>query len=350
MAHWLDNRPRSIWAKFLAWRKNPVGGLIRFAEILYLGAPLTSILRAGRDSTIEYIQHLPGVLEHFSQSEKESPSLNDFPYLTLRAVNIHVKTGIVRLNSGHFFTNRLEFQDFASGYLYSDLRSLQHSKPLGIETKCVPLALQSYYYHFLLEDLPAVLLAVGLDRETTILTPPNQPKYVEEALERMQVPVILCDSAVALVDELRIPNRVKGLEFKDFQPVSNLFLGEKLVQPPRQKLLLIRGNRPRGNSRLERDLGERLQAEGYEALDPEKFTVSDQADYFANASHIVSLHGGALTNLIFAPRGTKVFEVHSHSWRNYAFATLAGICDQQYTGADQNNYENLLTDWLASNG
>ena len=357
MSRWLDNRPRSLRTKFLAWRGNPVGGLIRLVEILYLGAPLTSILRAGRESTIEYIQHLPGVLEHLPTSEQEIvtksiefvPNEPKYSFVLLNEVKIHVDTAIVGLNSGHFFTNRLEFQDFMSGYHYSSLRKLQHSKPVKVEVKCIPLARQNYYYHFLLEDLPAILLSIESNPQATILTPPNQPKYVLEALSRTQCPVLVCEEEIALVKELIIPNRVKGSEYKDFLSVSELFLRVDCERSMSRKLLLIRGKRPRGNVKIELNLMEKLISKGFEALDPENFTVSEQAEHFANASHIVSLHGGGLTNLIFAPRGAKVFEIHSHSWRNYAFSTLAAICDQQYTGGDENSYEKRLQDWLMEN-
>ena len=130
-----------------------MGGLIRLLEFMYLGAPLHSILRAGRTSTLEYIEHLPGVLEHMPQSNHNMQELtkvpkgNRPPYLVLKNARIHLKTGIVALNSGHFFTNRLEFQDFSSGYHYSHLRELQHSKPLILPGKFIPLALQTYYFH-----------------------------------------------------------------------------------------------------------------------------------------------------------------------------------------------------------
>ncbi len=77
--------------------------------------------------------------------------------------------------------------------------------------------------------------------------------------------------------------------------------------------------------------------------------IDDQANLFARASQIVSLHGGGLTNLIFCQKETKVFEVHSHVWRNFAYPTLAEIFGLNYKGADDSNFETRLKEWLQKN-
>ncbi len=332
-----------------------MGGLIRLLEFMYLGAPLHSILRAGRTSTLEYIEHLPGVLEHMSQSNHNMKELtkvpkgNRPPYLVLKNARIHLKTGIVALNSGHFFTNRLEFQDFSSGYHYSHLRELQHSKPLILPGKFIPLALQTYYFHFLIEDLPALLLAFNANVDSVIITPPSQPKYVTETLSKLNCPILIIDDKIVEPAEVIIPDRIKGTTPEDFAKTIQLLTNRTSNLPPDKKLLLMRGNRPRGNTDIESRLLETLLPLGFEAVDPGEMKIDDQANLFTRASQIVSLHGGGLTNLIFCQKETTVFEVHSHVWRNFAYPTLAEIFGLNYMGADDSNFETRLKEWLQKN-
>jgi len=49
---------------------------------------------------------------------------------------------------------------------------------------------------------------------------------------------------------------------------------------------------------------------GFERLSPEKLTVADQAEIFQRATHVVGLHGAGLTNIVFSPVGTKVYELY----------------------------------------
>lgn len=352
---WLDNRPRSLLSKFLDWSRNPAGALVRLIEILYLGGPLIFLLRAGRSGTLEYISNLPGVAEHLGNSNQrdkdrspDEAELGKVCLPSLFQIKLHPATGIVRLNSGHFYTNRLEFQAFMSGYHYSDLRVLNKSTPEQVDHKCIPLALQRYYYHFMLEDLPALIGASKAHPDAIILTPTNQPKYVQEALKEIKASIEVTDKKVVRVKELIIPRRVTGTLFEEFKPVVELFGASTPPSKTPQKLLLVRGNRPRGSFTIESKLIDLLAPHGFQIFDPEDSSVAMQATEFAAATHIVSLHGGALTNLIFAKQKTYVFEIHSHLWRNYAFPILAGICQQDYTGADESNYEERLMLWLKS--
>ena len=46
-----------------------------------------------------------------------------------------------------------------------------------------------------------------------------------------------------------------------------------------------------------------------ETIDLDKLNIIDQAQTFAEATHIVSPHGAGLTNLLWCEPGTKVIEL-----------------------------------------
>jgi hypothetical protein len=330
-----------------------VGGFVRAVEVLFFGAPLVHLLRAGRHGGFEHLMHLKGVKQHLPLENLNPPevsfdvnTLNKKYLPSLFGVKLHIHTGIVMFNSGHYYTNRIEDHDFLSGYNYNALFSLRRKRNSEILGRYTHLPLQKYYYHFLLEDLPPLLAILKTNPQIAIITPPAQPRYVTETLNRLGVPIVTLDEKVVLVDELILPLKTLGTKFEDYQGVVDLFSTPAIEQTSIANLLLLRGNRPRGNEEFEKLLIEILSPEGYRVIDPEKFTIEEQARLFSSASRIVSLHGGALTNLIFAPAKAKVFEIHSHTWRNYAFPVLARLCNLDYTGADVQDFEAKLKRWI----
>lgn len=67
---------------------------------------------------------------------------------------------------------------------------------------------------------------------------------------------------------------------------------------------------------------------GFESIDPGTLPVAEQAAAFGAASHVVGLHGAAMTNVAFCRPGTRVLEVHSpdHSLECFAIAAMVRGC------------------------
>ena len=62
-------------------------------------------------------------------------------------------------------------------------------------------------------------------------------------------------------------------------------------------------------SNNEAELIRMLRARGFDIVDPSQMTVAEQIRTFATASVIVSPHGAALANLVFASPGSTVIEL-----------------------------------------
>ena len=65
------------------------------------------------------------------------------------------------------------------------------------------------------------------------------------------------------------------------------------------------GRKLRNQDEITRDLRER----GFVSMDPGKLEFREQVALFANAGLVVGVHGAALTNLLFAPRGIPFIEL-----------------------------------------
>ncbi len=76
-----------------------------------------------------------------------------------------------------------------------------------------------------------------------------------------------------------------------------------------------------------------LSSLGYETVSPgeNNRTVAAQAELFAQASHVVGLHGAGMTNIVFCPPGTRVLELLHPYYATSAFAVLARAGGLDYT-------------------
>lgn len=112
----------------------------------------------------------------------------------------------------------------------------------------------------------------------------------------------------------------EGVEY-----VRNAFL--KRDQRGNRKLFIARrspGYRDLLNSE---EIEQVLVDDGFEIVFPEKLSFQNQVKIFSQASIIISQTGAGLTNLIFAPRGCKVFALTTKAVHNYyAFNMLADAC------------------------
>jgi capsular polysaccharide biosynthesis protein len=74
----------------------------------------------------------------------------------------------------------------------------------------------------------------------------------------------------------------------------------------------------------------RLSRYGYERVSPGELDFDAQAALFAEASHIIGIHGAGLTNIIFAPSHCRVIEILPRSYGTPAFCVLAGARGMPY--------------------
>lgn len=62
---------------------------------------------------------------------------------------------------------------------------------------------------------------------------------------------------------------------------------------------------------------------GYQYLELDGLNIIEQGAVFAEASHIVAIHGAGLANLIFSSDGTSVVELRNRNFHNRTFDKMA---------------------------
>ncbi len=174
------------------------------------------------------------------------------------------------------------------------------------------------YYHWMLDCVPRWKLMVEagfMDYDYVLLNMDTLSKsFCRDILDLLGVPVAkrLHCSTIFLheFDWLVTPS----MPFPRWEVsawacewVSSLFNGKNAYAP--ERIYISRRattNRPLTN---EAELESELTAHGFKVIQPEQFSVAEQAAMFRRAKCVVAPHGAGLTNLIFAPRGTQLIEL-----------------------------------------
>jgi capsular polysaccharide biosynthesis protein len=175
------------------------------------------------------------------------------------------------------------------------------------------------YYHFLIDVLPRL----GVLEQAAGIAPPD--RWYVPARTRFQRELL---DLVGISAELRIDAdevahvRARCLVVPGLPATTEKnppwvveFLRARLLPATagsggRRHIYVTRGTSANNRAIVnEADLVALLTARGFTVVDPGAMSVTDQIETFARASLIVSGHGAALANLVFASPGSAVIEI-----------------------------------------
>jgi hypothetical protein len=189
------------------------------------------------------------------------------------------------------------------------------------------------YYHFLLDILPRLALfeTAGVPAPERWYVPLGQ-RFQREILElagfRPGDEVVDADvHPHVLAEQLLIP----GLpdQHKRIPPWTVDFIRERLRPSgielvPGRRIYVTRGHQRHNRIVInEAEVVELLDRRGFEVVDPGAHPVAEQIRMFAEAECIVSPHGAALTNLLFASSGASVVEILAPNYMDVSYWKLA---------------------------
>lgn len=178
------------------------------------------------------------------------------------------------------------------------------------------------YYHWMFDVLPRfeLIRRSGIRVDSYLISSDPSVAFQQETLNALGIPrsrLIQCGPDTHIKADELVVTSMPGFAGKP--PLwACLFLRQKLMldrhihpAPGRSKLYISRAGSTSRRIRNEPQLAAVLQAYGFQIIQLEKLSVSDQARLFASADVIVSPHGASLTNLVFCSPGTKVIELFS---------------------------------------
>jgi hypothetical protein len=200
--------------------------------------------------------------------------------------------------------------------------------------KSLLLGGDSNYYHFLITEIPRIWLAgqSGFkidDFDHIIMFSP-----IHDSQQ------VVCDR-VGIRKEKIIPlEKVPHMECEElyfttgpwhfgrqFVLMAREFLLGVCHQSDRERKRRIYISRERcGHGKIsnEEDLLRELGGVGFEKVVPETLSFDEQVAVFQGAECIIGAHGAGLTNVIFSPRGCRLFEIRNPTYRQNATYQVRG--------------------------
>ncbi len=106
----------------------------------------------------------------------------------------------------------------------------------------------------------------------------------------------------------------------------------KLSETESEGLKLFIGRRPDRRHSLinQSDVYDLLGSYGWVCTDFEGMSLAEQAILMRRASHVLAVHGAALSNLIFCNPGVEVVELANMTWENKVFENMASALGLSY--------------------
>jgi hypothetical protein len=241
------------------------------------------------------------------------------------------------------------FQEFTHHFNISSLKRFFKKNPFYTfsndykeitGTGAVLLSPESHnYYHWLSDVLPRIkLYEKVLDQVDHFCVSSSVPEKFLDVLPAFGIPqnklLLVKDTEKLHFDNLLVAS-LPGSEGRAPQWAVD-YVREKLLPKqkgaPAKKLYFKRGDMA-GKRRIlnEQRVIKLLAAQGFEIIEPDKLSISEQAALMQDAKIVVSVHGAALSNLLFASENCTVIEVFSPDYfRTDCFYTLSGILKLNY--------------------
>ena len=176
------------------------------------------------------------------------------------------------------------------------------------------------YYHWVCESLVRLLMIRDKTSDMILLLPSNPPKYIIDSLEPFNfkgvfyiplgksvlvrllcMPQICPEMAVYNPFDLRELNKI----YTDY--VSS---AKKITLKIGERLYLSRSKSKKRTISNEDAVINILKEYNFKVIYNEDYTFFEQVSLYSQAKFLISIHGAGLSNLLFMPQGTTVFEFH----------------------------------------
>ena len=226
---------------------------------------------------------------------------------------------------------------FRHGSLLDSLTAPVH--PLHLQHPCSYLPCKPFY-HFLLEEIPAILYAWIQAEDLLVLTDPPErlPRYYTEALQlifgngiagRMQV-IRGNISTEHYVLTQRDPFSAH-IHPDDIQLLNQYLLHDSFNGSASPRLYISRRKVAGRRIRNEAEVESLLAKNSYQEVFLEDLPLQDQIGLVANCECLVAPHGAGLSHLVWNPSRRKaVMEIFPSFVRNDCYASLARTLGYDY--------------------
>jgi capsular polysaccharide biosynthesis protein len=181
--------------------------------------------------------------------------------------------------------------------------------------------LSNGYYHWMLEVLPRLFLAINNVKNFTLILPEGLTEFQKESLKffNIQAKVFINKNEYLAVKNLIIPDYTASKSNhnpKVILPLQDFLLEQISVSQQQkfkhyQKVFLTRKRAKMRKIVNEQEVEALLVSEGYTIVDFEDHSYLDQIAICSNIKHLVAIHGAGLANLLFMNSCRSLLELRS---------------------------------------
>ena len=243
---------------------------------------------------------------------------------------------------GHYFQNRSVYRvkniilEPKQGLVYSSsgelieestnwpIFQLYNSFPWNPKKNVAHLHLESAiflpssaFWHWLIEDLPLAIFALGTNPSSPLLIARNPPKYVSDFLKTLDREVIFLDGPVK-IDSLILVGKCQDAGWphpKDLEVVRNYgpFVQVKQLNSVQKRIYISRRASKR-SPKNEVEIEELFQSHDFEILRLEDFNLVDEIRMMSGVSYIAGVHGAGMANMIWMPKKSKLLDIANDNY------------------------------------
>jgi capsular polysaccharide biosynthesis protein len=266
------------------------------------------------------------------------------PSHTATVEQYHMKDVVVDGHTGVIFTRSGQFE--RTGYSQGQFAPILNlDRVVALDDGRLGIvafhAWHCNYYHWLLQCVPALVLAREVNRESEIVFLMHELTAWQEDLMRVfdlhLVPRIKIDRRTQyMMPRLYFNDLSQGASVRFMSRTLNRIINSKRDLTPSDfsgQILYV----SRFDSSSRRMTNERLLCEELSNLDvrvicPGSLAVDEQISLFSSAAAVIGPHGAGLANVAFCRPGTIVYEIMSTERLNRCYAILCQSLGLEYWG------------------
>lgn len=268
-------------------------------------------------------------------------STNHFVIYSLQNINIS-RSGIVfkKMNNCWLSFPHTGFRT-QYGWLYILKQYWFRKKETGKEDMVYVLLFDfwSYinYYHWLVDSLPRLLMVQKELKENnySILLPDSCSKFILDTLRFFKINEItfIKKGTYFQSKNILLPYYTAGSgrihpEYANL--VRNFFLGKINTTVQKDRVYVSRNKQKARRIHNEKEVIDVLMPLGFEIIYFEDLSFIQQVGLVKGAKVMVSSHGANMTNSMFMPDNSKVFELLRNDTPNFCYWALASVTNKRY--------------------
>lgn len=303
------------------------------------------VLRArmlAKRKIVRALNYTPGNSISLDRHEKPSTVSNERIEMYSNSSTVEIYDPRSELPRGHYFQQRYAYRannvilEPKQGLIYSSegtlveestnwpIFQMYDSFPWNPKNNVKTLEIESAiflpssaFWHWLIEDLPPTIFALGLDSNSPILVAKNPPKYVRDFLTTLDREVIFLDGPVK-VNSLIFVGKSQDSGWphpKDLDVVVNYgpFAQVRDFSSAPGKIYVSRRASRRSPSN-EVEIEELFLSRDFRVVRLEEMNLLDEIRLMSSVSFIAGVHGAGMANMIWMPPESKLFDIANDNY------------------------------------